>query len=111
MEARAYARYLRLSPLKARLVVDLIRGKSVREAMAILTYTPNKAAYYLKKVLKSAVANAENNYNMDADNLYISEVYANPGPIMKRYKPRARGRADVMQRRTSHLTVVVKEKE
>ncbi|SHF09520.1 LSU ribosomal protein L22P [Caldanaerobius fijiensis DSM 17918] len=110
MEARATARYLRLSPLKARLVVDMIRGKSVREAMAILNYTPNKAAYYLRKVLKSAVANAENNFNMNADNLYVAEVFANPGPIMKRYKPRARGRADVMRRRTSHLTVVVKER-
>lgn len=110
MEAKANARFLRMPPLKARLVIDLIRGKNTKEAMAILEYTPNKAAYYLKKLLRSAIANAENNYNMNSDALYISEVYANPGPVIKRTNPRARGRADIKRIRTSHLTLVVKER-
>ncbi|ADG81187.1 50S ribosomal protein L22 [Thermincola ferriacetica] len=111
MEAKAVARYIRISPRKARQVVDLIRGKSVKEALAILKFTPQKAAEAIEKVVKSAAANAENNFEMDKDSLYISQIFVDQGPTLKRYKPRAMGRADLMRRRTSHITVVVKEKK
>ncbi|ADI02973.1 MAG TPA: 50S ribosomal protein L22 [Syntrophothermus lipocalidus] len=111
MEARAVAKYLRVSPFKARQVADLVRGKNAQEAMAILRYTNKKGAPLIAKVLKSAMANAENNFDMDVDALYVAEIYVNEGPSLKRLKPRAYGRADVMKRRTSHITVVVKEKE
>ncbi|GAB4268414.1 50S ribosomal protein L22 [Thermincola ferriacetica] len=111
MEAKAVARYIRISPRKARQVVDLIRGKSVKEALAILKFTPQKAAEAIEKVVKSAAANAENNFEMDRDSLYISQIFVDQGPTLKRYKPRAMGRADLMRRRTSHITVVVKEKK
>ena len=111
MEARAIAKYLRVSPFKARQVADLIRGKNAREAMAILRFTNKKGASMIAKVLKSAMANAENNFDMDVDALYVSEIYVDEGPSLKRLKPRAYGRADMMKRRTSHITVVVKEKE
>lgn len=111
MEARAVARYIRISPRRARQVVDLIRGKSVREAEAILWATPKKASRIIAKVLKSAVANAEHNYDMDRDKLFITKAYVDEGPTMKRYQPRARGRADLRRKRTSHITVVVGEKE
>ena len=110
MQARATARFVRISPFKARQVVDLIRGKDVREARAILKYTNKKAAPLIAKVMNSAVANAEHNYDMDSENLYIAEIYVNEGPSLKRIKPRAYGRADLMKRRTSHITVVVKER-
>lgn len=111
MEARAIARYVRISPRKARLVLNLIRGKHVDEALAILKFTPKKASKIVEKVLKSAIANAENNHNMNRDNLYVAKAVADEGPTMKRVLPRARGRADIMRRRTSHITIVVKEKE
>ncbi len=111
MEARAVAKYLRVSPFKARQVADLIRGKRAKEAMAILRFTNKKGAPMIAKVLKSAMANAENNFDMDVDALYVAEIYVNEGPSLKRLKPRAYGRADMMKRRTSHITVVVKEKE
>lgn len=111
VEAKAVARYIRVSPFKARQVVDLIRGKNTREAMAILRYANKKAAPLVAKVLKSALANAEHNFDMDADELYVAEIYVDEGPSYKRLKPRAYGRADMMKRRTSHITVVVKEKE
>jgi len=111
VEARAVAKYLRVSPFKARQVADLVRGKNAQEAMAILRYTNKKGAPLIAKVLKSAMANAENNFDMDVDALYVAEIYVNEGPSLKRLKPRAYGRADVMKRRTSHITVVVKEKE
>jgi len=111
VEARAIAKYLRVSPFKARQVADLIRGKNAREAMAILRFTNKKGASMIAKVLKSAMANAENNFDMDVDALYVSEIYVDEGPSLKRLKPRAYGRADMMKRRTSHITVVVKEKE
>lgn len=111
MEARAIARYLRVSPFKARQVADLIRGKDVDEAVGILRYTNKKSAPMISKVLKSAIANAEHNYDMDTDALYVSEIYIDEGPIIKRMRPRAYGRADVRRHRTSHITVVVRERE
>ncbi|MGB9802958.1 MAG: 50S ribosomal protein L22 [Desulfofundulus sp.] len=111
MEARAVARHVRISPRKVRQVVDLIRGKSVREALAILRFTPKRAAVPVAKVIKSAAANAEHNYDMNPDNLYIAAAYVDQGPTWKRYQARAMGRADLLRRRTSHITVVVKEKE
>ncbi|MHB1419594.1 MAG: 50S ribosomal protein L22 [Bacillota bacterium] len=110
MEAKAIARHIRISPRKARQVVDLIRGKAVKEALAILGFTPKRASVPVSKALKSAMANAEHNYDMSADDLYVSQVYVDQGPTLKRTKPRAMGRADVMRRRTSHITVVVGEK-
>ncbi len=110
MEAKAIARYVRIAPRKAQVVVDLVRGKKVDEALAILKYTPKAGAPIVEKVLKSAIANAENNYGMDVDSLYISEIYANQGPTMRRYRPRAQGRATTIRKRTSHIGVVVKEK-
>lgn len=111
MEARAVARYLRVSPLKARQVADLLRGKDVKEAVGILRYTNKKSAPLINKVLKSAMANAEHNYDMDSDDLYVAEIYINEGPTIKRMFPRAYGRADVRRHRTSHITVVLKERE
>lgn len=111
MESRAVARYLRVSPLKARQVADLVRGKDVKEAMGILRYTNKKSSPLISKVVKSAVANAEHNYDMDSDALYISEIMINEGPTLKRMKPRAYGRADVRRHRTSHITVVLRERE
>lgn len=109
-EARAIAKYIRISPRKVRLIVDLIRGKDVKEALAILKYAPQGASEPVTKVLKSAAANAEHNYDMIKDDLYVAECFVDQGPTLKRYLPRARGRADIMRRRTSHITVVVKEK-
>lgn len=111
MEARAIAKFIRVSPRKARMVVDLIRGKKLEEALAILRYTPNKATEAVTKVVKSAAANAEHNYEMDKDELIISQVYVDQGPTLKRFMPRAMGRADVMRRKTSHITVVVSDKK
>lgn len=111
MESRAIARYLRVSPLKARQVADLVRGKDVKEALGILRYTNKKSSPLISKVVKSALANAEHNYDMDSDELYISEIQINEGPTLKRMKPRAYGRADVRRHRTSHITVVLRERE
>lgn len=111
MEAKATAKQVRISPRKARLVIDLVRGKDVGEAVGILKNTPKKAAETVEKVLNSAVANAEHNHGMIADELYISEAYANEGPTMKRYKPRAMGQASPINKRTSHITIKVAEKE
>jgi len=109
-EARAIARYIRLSPRKAREVVDLIRGKDLKEALAILRYTPRRASAPIAKVVQSAAANAEHNYEMNKDSLYVAECYVDQGPIIKRFQPRAMGRADTLRKRTSHITVVLKEK-
>ena len=111
MEAKAHLKYARISPRKAGIVCDLIRGKDVKMARAILENTPKAASELLIKVLASAVANAENNFGMDPDKLYVSETYANPGPILKRGMPRAQGRMYRINKRTSHLTIVVAEKE
>ena len=110
MEARATAKYVRISPRKVQIVCDLIRGKSVPQATAILMATPKAASEVLIKVLKSAAANAENNHQMDPEKLYVSETYANPGPIIKRMRPRAQGRAYRINKRTSHVTLAVAEK-
>lgn len=106
---RAIARYIRMSPRKVRAVIDLIRGKTVNEALAILANTPRAATVPVMKVLKSAIANAENNMNMSQDNLYIAEIYADQGPTLKRIRPRARGMAYMIRKRTSHITVVLDE--
>jgi len=111
MEARAEHRYARISPRKVQIVCDLIRGKDVATAAAILKNTPKAASELLIKVLKSAEANAENNFNMDPDKLFVKETFANPGPILKRGMPRAQGRMYRINKRTSHITVVVAEKE
>jgi large subunit ribosomal protein L22 len=107
MEVKAVAKYVRISPRKVRLVMDQVRGKKVEEALNTLSYAPQKGAVLLRKVIKSAVANAENNTNMDVDDLYIKRVYADEGPILKRFRPRALGRATRIRKRTSHLTVVL----
>lgn len=111
MEARAVARYVRVSPRKARLVVDLIRGKSVEDASAILKFTPRAAAEDVEKVLNSAVANAEKNLKIKADDLVIAKTYVDEGPTLKRIRPRAQGRAFRIDKRTSHITVIVKQRE
>ena len=111
MEAKAYLKYLRISPRKVQIVADLIRGKDVGTAMAILMQTPKAASEPMMKLLKSAVANAENNHNMDRNNLYVAECFVCPGPILKRVRPRAQGRAFRIEKRTSHITLVLKEKE
>ncbi len=111
MEARAYLRNVRISPRKVKIVCDLIRGKDVAEANAIIMNTPKAASELLIKLLKSAVANAENNNHMNVDKLYVSEVFVTPGPIMKRIRPMSHGRAFRILKRTSHITVVLKEKE
>ena len=109
MEAKAYLKYLRIAPRKVQIVADLIRGKDVNTAMAILMQTPKAASEPMIKLLKSAVANAENN-NMDVEKLYVSQVFATPGPILKRVMPRAQGRAYRINKRTSHVTLAVAEK-
>ena len=111
MEAKAVAKYMRISPRKVRLVVDLIRGKKVDEAEAILRFTPNKAAEFTIKVLRSALANAEHNLNLNRENLFVTQAFVDQGPSLKRFKPRAMGRADRMLHRTSHITVAVGERE
>ena len=111
MEARAYLKYARISPRKVQIVLDLIRGKDAGTAMAILKNTPKSASEYLIKLLKSAVANAENNFGMDASKLYVSECFVCPGPILKRMMPRAQGRAYRINKRTSHVTLAVAERD
>lgn len=107
---RAIARYVRISSRKVRIVIDLIRGKSVREAEAILRYTPKAATEPVLKLLNSAVANAENNLELNRDDLYVAEVYANQGPTLKRYWARSHGRADLIKKHTSHITIVLDQK-
>ncbi len=109
-EAKAYLRYVRISPRKIQIVCDLIRGKDVNNAMAILMQTPKAASEPLQKLLKSAVANAENNFGMDPESLVITQIFATPGPILKRIRPRAQGRAFRINKRTSHVTLAVAEK-
>ena len=111
MVAKAYAKYLRISPRKVKIVADLIRGKSLAQATGILLTTPKAASEPLLKLLKSAAANAENNHKMDPEKLYVSEAFATPGPIIKRIMPRAQGRAYRINKRTSHVTLAVAEKE
>ena len=106
----AHARYVRISSRKVKIVIDLIRGKSVDEALEILTYTPKAASPVVHKLLSSAAANAENNHEMNRKALYVAEVFANPGPTLKRYVARARGSASPILKRTSHISVVLDEK-
>ena len=108
MEARAQARYIRVTPMKARRVVDLIRGMDATEAQAVLRFAPQAASVPVGKVLDSAIANAAHNYDhTDADSLFISEAYVDEGPTLKRFRPRAQGRAYRIRKRTSHITIVV----
>lgn len=111
MEARAVARHISISPRKARQVVDLIRGKNVEEALAILRFTAKGGSPIVEKVVRSAMANAENNYDMDVDSLFVAECYVDQGPTQKRIRPRARGMANRIRKRTSHITVILREKE
>ncbi len=112
MDVTAKLRYTRTTPQKARLVADMIRGKNVNEAMNLLVFTRKKAAGIFQKLLKSAIANAEENHKVvDVDDLYIKTVYVDPGAIMKRQLTRARGMANLLMKRTSHITLVLNEKE
>lgn len=110
MEAKAHARTIRIAPRKVRLVADLVRGKMVSDAMAILMYTNKSSSPVIKKVVQSAAANAINNNKMDEDKLFIKEIQVNEGPTMKRFRPRGKGSAAPILKRTSHITVVVGEK-
>lgn len=110
MQATASAKFVRIAPRKVRLVIDLIRGKEVGEAIAILRHTPRAASPVLEKILNSAIANAEHNHELNPSNLKISAAYVDEGPIMKRFRPRAQGRASRINKRTSHITLVVSEK-
>jgi large subunit ribosomal protein L22 len=107
---RATAKYIRVTPRKVQIVIDLIRGKQVDQALAILAYTPKSAAPVIEKLLNSAIANAENNLEMDRTGLYVAEVYANQGPTLKRYWARSHGRADMIKKHTSHITIVLDQK-
>lgn len=111
MEARAYLRNARIAPRKVQIVLDLIRNKPVDVALATLELTPKAASPMVAKLLKSAMANAENNHNMNKESLFVSECFVCPGPTMKRIRPRAQGRAFRVLKRTSHITLVVKEKD
>lgn len=111
MEAKAVARTIRIAPRKVRLVLDLIRGKEVAEAIAILKLTNKATSPVVEKLLMSALANAEHNYDLNPDTLVVKEAYANEGPTLKRFRPRAQGRASAINKRTSHITLVVGEKE
>ena len=111
IEARAYLKYARISPRKVSIVLDLIRNKPVDYAMAVLKHTPKAACEYLEKLLKSAIANAENNHNMNSSNLYVDQIYANQGPTLKRIRPAAKGSAVRIRKRTSHITIVLKERK
>lgn len=107
---KAEAKFVRISPRKVRLVMDQIRGKRVEEALGLLSFAPQKGARILKKVLDSAVANAEQRGGVDVDTLYVKRVYANEGPTLKRFRPRALGRATRIRKRTSHLTIILDSK-
>ena len=111
MEARATLKYARIAPRKVQIVLDQIRNKPTNLAVAILKHTPKAACEPLEKLLKSAIANAENNHNMDKNNLYVAECFVSPGPTLKRMRPRAQGRAFTILKRTSHVTMVLKERE
>ena len=110
-EARATLKYSRISARKVKIVADLIRGKNVDEALAIIKFTPKASSEILEKLLKSAIANAENNHDMKHENLYVAEIYANQGPTLKRIRPAAKGSAVRIRKRTSHVTIVLREKE
>ena len=108
-EAKATLKYVRISSRKVKIVADLIRGKDVDEALAIVKFTPKASSEIIEKLLKSAIANAENNHGMNRGNLIVSEIYANQGPTLKRIRPAAKGSAVRIRKRTSHITIVLKE--
>ena len=110
-EVKPTAKYIRIAPRKVRIVMNLVRGKSVADALAILKFTPKVGADAVEKVLRSAVANAENNFDMDVDRLFISSAFVDQGPTLKRIHPRSRGQAFKILKHTSHITVGVNEKE
>ena len=110
MEAKAVAKYVRMSPSKIKPVTDLVRGKDLTEALTILKFTPGKSAELVEKVVQSAAANAENNFNLDPANLYVAEIYANQGPTMKRWRAGSQGRAGKILKRSAHIGVTVKER-
>ena len=110
-KAEATLKYARISSRKVKIVADLIKGKDIDEALAIVKYTPKASSEIIEKLLKSAIANAENNNGMNKDNLYVAECYANKGPTMKRVHPRAQGRAYRIEKRMSHITVVLDERK
>lgn len=111
MEARAITKYIRISPYKVRRVIDLVRGESVTKALAILKYMPHKAAREVARTIQSAAANAENNFDMIPTDLVVKRIYADEGPRLKRYMPRARGRIDLIRKPMTHITVVVDDGE
>ena len=108
-EARAELKYARISARKVKIVADLVRGKNVDEALAIVKFTPKASSEVIEKLLKSAIANAENNHNMNSANLYVDQIYANQGPTLKRIRPAAKGSAVRIRKRTSHITIVLRE--
>ena len=110
-EARATLNYARISSRKVRIVADLIRGKNVDEALAIVKFTPKASSEIIEKLLKSAMANAENNHKMDINKLYVAEIYANQGPTLRRIRAAAKGSAVRIRKRTSHITIVLRERE
>jgi len=111
LEAKATLRYARISARKVKIVADLIRGKNAQEALSIVKFTPKAASEIIEKLLKSAIANAENNHNMNISNLYVAEIYANQGPTLKRIRPAAKGSAVRIRKRTSHITIVLRERD
>lgn len=111
MEARATAKYVDVSPRKTRLVADTVRGRTVKEALAILRFMSQKSARHIFKVIESATANAENNYSMDTEALVVSKIFVDEGPTQRRFRPRAHGRVSPLLKRTSHVTAVVADKE
>ena len=110
-EAKATLKYARISARKVKIVADLIRGKNAQEALAIVKFTPKASSEIIEKLLKSAIANAENNHGMNSANLYVDQIYANQGPTLKRIRPAAKGSAVRIRKRTSHITVVLKERQ
>ena len=110
-EAKATLKYARISSRKVKIVIDLIRGKSVEEALAIVKFTPKASSEIIEKLLKSAIADAENNHGMAHEKLYVAEVYANQGPTLKRIRPAAKGSAVRIRKRTSHITIVLRERD
>ena len=109
-QAKATLKYARISSRKVKIVADLIKGKDIDEALAIVKFTPKASSEMLEKLLKSAIANAENNHNMAHEKLYVADIYANQGPTLKRIRPAAKGSAVRIRKRTSHVTIVLKER-
>ena len=111
MEAKAVAKYVRMSPIKLKPIDDLVRGKDLNEALTILKFTPVKGSVLVEKVVQSAAANAENNHDMNVDRVYVAEVYAHQGPTMKRWRAGSQGRASIILKRSSHIGVTLRERD